>query len=127
MKLRRNEIKEQEFMVLSLRRLSLQDLQSHEQNYIKAAHKPYSEPYDVSTFFEGSSGSPGLLMSNKKLVVLHCRGVDLPGAKQRFSVEEGILMSFIVKDVHRQKVQGLNSNLLNIDLCNIFGPLDFSP
>ena len=56
------------------------------------------QSYDVSTFFHGSSGSPGVLLRYGVLLVLHCRGFFL-GDTKRSVIEQGVLMSAIVADV----------------------------
>ena len=58
------------------------------------------ETYHVSNFFEGSSGSPGILFENDKkyLVVLHTKGFPLEDPN-RSAIEQGVLFTEIVKDV----------------------------
>ncbi|XP_031567289.1 uncharacterized protein LOC116302196 [Actinia tenebrosa] len=60
---------------------------------LEACNHPDHATYDVSTFFEGASGSPGILMEKKLLVVLH------KGGFENRALEFGILMSSVVKDV----------------------------
>ncbi|XP_020904842.1 uncharacterized protein LOC110243120 isoform X2 [Exaiptasia diaphana] len=62
---------------------------------------PRRQTYDVSTFFHGSSGSPGVLIHEGYLMVLHCRGFFLQDDNQS-KVEQGILMSAIVEDVKQK-------------------------
>ena len=58
------------------------------------------ETYHVSNFFNGSSGSPGILFENDKkyLVVLHAKGFPLED-RNRSVIEQGVLFTEIVKDV----------------------------
>ncbi|KXJ11415.1 hypothetical protein AC249_AIPGENE8599 [Exaiptasia diaphana] len=59
---------------------------------------PRRQCYDVSTFFHGSSGSPGVLLEYGALMVLHCRGFFLSDSNGSI-IEQGVLMSAIVADV----------------------------
>lgn len=86
-------------LVLALQVLNEEEYRQHELNVFKACSNPNSVVYDVGTFFKGSSGSPGFLMQEKLLVVLHCRGIPYKGNNNLFAVEEGILMASVVKDV----------------------------
>lgn len=83
--------------------------------YIRQQEKNRSH-YDVSTFFKGSSGSPGFLLHSKKVVVLHSWGYDVG---KDFSFEEGILMSSIVEDVKTKLEKGLVNG--GVTLADIFG------
>lgn len=54
----------------------------------------------VSTFYQGSSGSPGVLMDKGMLVVLHCRRSPINDGQS--DLAEGIMMSAIFQDVYRK-------------------------
>ena len=80
--------------------------------------------YHVSNFFEGASGSPGILFLNgrKMLVLVHTRGFYIPGAN-RPVIEQGVLFTEIIKHVKRcienanQELYGQN---VSVTLNDIF-------
>lgn len=82
--------------------------------------------YHVSNFFEGSSGSPGIVFRSgmKQLVVLHTRGVLLRDRNRSF-VEQGVLFTEIVKHVNdlielaQEDTSGQN-RLGSVSLTDIF-------
>jgi len=82
--------------------------------------------YHVSSFFEGSSGSPGILFryGKKLLVVMHTRGFYLNDANKT-SIEQGVLFTEIVRHVQeciekaRQDPSGQNL-LRDMKLSDIF-------
>ena len=73
------------------------------------------ETYHVSNFFEGSSGSPGILFQNDKkyLVVLHTKGFRLEDPN-RSVIEQGVLFTEIVKDVQASAHQDPSIRLADI-------------
>ena len=82
--------------------------------------------YHVSNFFEGSSGSPGIVFRSgmKQLVVLHTRGVLLRDRNRSF-IEQGVLFTEIVKNVNdriglAQKDTSDQNTLGSVSLTNIF-------
>ena len=82
--------------------------------------------YHVSSFFQGSSGSPGILFQygKKLLVVMHTRGFYLNDSNKS-SIEQGVLFTEIVRHVQEnieKARQDLSSqNLLrDIKLSQIF-------
>ena len=89
--------------------------------------------YHVSSFFEGSSGSPGILFQygKKLLVVMHTRGFYLNDSNKT-SIEQGVLFTEIVRHVQeciekaRQDPSGQNL-LRDIKLSDIFPGVDTWP
>lgn len=86
--------------------------------------------YHVSGFFNGSSGSPGIvfLSGMKQLVVLHTRGVFLGGRNRSF-IEQGVLFTEILKHVSEQiqlaQVDRSGQNRLKgVRLTDIFPGVD---
>lgn len=77
------------------------------------------ETYHVSNFFGGSSGSPGILFQNDKkyLVVLHTKGFFLEDSN-RSSIEQGVLLTEIVKDV-QESIENAHQDP-SIRLADIF-------
>ena len=83
--------------------------------------------YQVSSFFEGSSGSPGILFwyGKKLLVVLHTRGLYLEDP-YKTSIEQGVQFTAIVKYVD-ERIQlaqedrsGQGNRLKGVRLTDIF-------
>lgn len=58
--------------------------------------------YQTSDFFQGSSGSPGMVRLNNKifLAILHSKGFK--NSQNKFYIEQGVLLSEIYKDVRDQ-------------------------
>lgn len=87
--------------------------------------------YQSSDFFNGSSGSPGIicLPSKKFLVFLHCRG--FVNEQNKFFIEQGVLLTEIYKDVDKQikdaQLSGTNNPLKDIKLQDIFRLVDSEP
>lgn len=86
--------------------------------------------YHVSGFFNGSSGSPGIvfLSGMKQLVVLHTRGVSLRGRNRSF-IEQGVLFTEIVKHVYEriqlaQVDRSGQNRLKGVRLTGIFPGVD---
>ena len=87
---------------------------------------PKRAMYHVSSFFHGSSGSPGILFQygKKMLMVLHTRGLYLYDPDKTF-IEQGVQFTEIVKYVHEciQLAQGDPSGqnrLRGVRLTDIF-------
>ena len=92
----------------------------------RTTQTPKRVTYHVSSFFFGSSGSPGILFEDgkKQLVVLHTLGVFLDEQK-RSVIEQGVQFTEIVKHVNEciQLVQGDPSKqhgLMGVRLTDIF-------
>lgn len=86
--------------------------------------------YHVSGFFNGSSGSPGIvfLSGMKQLVVLHTRGVVLSDRSRSF-IEQGVQFTEIVKHVNEvielaQEDSSGESRLKGVGLTDIFPGVD---
>lgn len=99
-----------------------------------AVHRTTQNPkrvsYHVSSFYFGSSGSPGILFKDdkKQLVVLHTLGVFLDDEK-RGVIEQGVQFTEIVKHVNEciQLAQGDASDqhgLRGVRLTDIFPGVD---
>ncbi|XP_031571483.1 protein FAM111A-like [Actinia tenebrosa] len=120
----RDEI--EEHLVLAFQTLNEKEFQEHRFRVRMAENDPNSALYDVSMFFHGSSGSPGFLMQEKLLVVLHSRGIPYKGNKNYFVVEEGILMASVVKDVmtkiNRHEVLGRLGDIFGEFTAKNFDP-----
>lgn len=69
------------------------------------------QTYETGAFFHGSSGSPGVLINEKLLVVLHCRGFPLHDGGHSI-IEQGVRMSAIRDDVANQIKDGITLNEL---------------
>jgi hypothetical protein len=95
---------------------------------VATLRKNSRQTYDVSTFMHGSSGSPGLLLNEKLLMVLHCRGFFLEDDEDdgESVIEQGILMSAIVADVSREiKKRGWSLTLKKLfDIDHEQEPMD---
>ena len=90
---------------------------------------PRRGTYHVSGFFEGSSGSPGIVFQNGKehLVILHTRGFYHLGDHTRTAIEQGVFLTEIYKDVQKRIMncqQDHNSPLKDINLADIFPSVD---
>ena len=88
--------------------------------------------YQSSEFFNGSSGSPGIIrLPDKKLLVfLHCCGFI--NERDEFFIEQGVLLTEIYKDVDKQikdaQLSGTGNNpLKDIKLQDIFRSVDREP
>jgi hypothetical protein len=95
-----------------------QQFKDHSLCVHEVCDNPHNVTYDVSTFFWGSSGSPGFLMQEKLLVVLHGHGILLKGTRKDHVLEYGILMSSIVRDVKNKIDSG---EIQGATLDDIFG------
>lgn len=88
--------------------------------------------YQSSNFFEGSSGSPGIVRQHgrKWLVFLHCCGFK--NEWNRFFIEQGVLFTEIYKDVDKQIKDAqrnpfvANNPLHDVKLEDIFRSVDIS-
>ena len=86
--------------------------------------------YQSSDFFHGSSGSPGLVLLNKRkwLVFLHTRGFRT--SRGKFYIEQGVLLTEVFKDVRKkieqaQRDSSSGDNPLNdIRLEDLFPSVD---
>ena len=86
--------------------------------------------YQSSDFFHGSSGSPGLVLLNKRkwLVFLHTRGFRT--SRGKFYIEQGVLLTEVFKDVRKkieqaQRDSSRGDNPLNdIRLEDLFPSVD---
>ena len=86
--------------------------------------------YQSSDFFHGSSGSPGLVLRNKRkwLVFLHTRGFRT--SRGKFYIEQGVLLTEVFKDVRKkieqaQRDSSSGDNPLNdIRLEDLFPSVD---
>ena len=80
--------------------------------------------YQTSNFFEGSSGSPGIvrLKDKKWLVLLHTRGFK--DGQDNFFVEQGVLLTEIYKDVQKQINEAQPGPLKNIRVEDLFPSVD---
>ena len=80
--------------------------------------------YQTSNFFQGSSGSPGIvpLKDKKWLVVLHTRGFK--DDQDNFYVEQGVLLTEIYKDVQKQINEAQQGPLKNIRVEDLFPLVD---
>ena len=78
--------------------------------------------YQSSSFFHGSSGSPGIVhVDDKKwLVVLHTRGFK--NDDDKFFIEQGVLLTEIFKDVEKQIQQ---CPLKDISVKDLFPSVDW--
>ncbi|KXJ07592.1 uncharacterized protein LOC110250339 [Exaiptasia diaphana] len=72
-------------------------------NEHEALIDPKRQFYDISTFFYGSSGSPGVLLQDGFLLVLHCGQYPLNDGLGG-AIEQGVLMAAIVADVKSRHV-----------------------
>ena len=65
---------------------------------------PRRGTYHVSGFFEGSSGSPGIVFQNGKehLVILRTRGFYHLGDHTRTAIEQGVFLTEIYKGVQKR-------------------------
>lgn len=79
-----------------------EDEQDEEQDDSPEIKDKRKGTYQSSDFFFGSSGSPGMVRPNKKifLAVLHSKGFI--NSKNKFFVEQGVLLTEIYKDVQHQ-------------------------
>ena len=88
--------------------------------------------YQSSDFFEGSSGSPGIVRQHgrKWLVFLHCGGSK---RRDKFFIEQGVLLTEIYKDVDKrikdaqQNHSVANNPLKDVELQDIFSSVDSEP
>ena len=94
------------------------------------AKMPKRGMYHVSSFFYGSSGSPGILFQHGKklLVVLHTRGVFLSDQNRSF-IEQGVQFTEIVKHVNEcihlaQEDRSGQNRLKGVRLTDIFPGVD---
>lgn len=94
------------------------------------AKMPKRGMYHVSSFFYGSSGSPGILFQygKKLLVVLHTRGVFLSDQNRSF-IEQGVQFTEIVKHVNEsihlaRKHRSGQNGLKGVRLTDIFPGVD---
>ena len=94
------------------------------------AKMPKRGMYHVSSFFYGSSGSPGILFQydKKLLVVLHTRGVFLDDESRSF-IEQGVQFTEIVKHVNEcillaQEDRSGQNRMKGVRLTDIFPGVD---
>ena len=80
--------------------------------------------YQSSNFFHGSSGSPGIVHLNDKkwVVLLHARGFK--DDKDKFFVEQGVLLTEIHKDVLKQINEAQQGPLKDISVEDLFPSVD---
>ena len=117
---------------LQLPRIALHFISTRYEVYQKSKDKKRGV-YHVSSFFQGSSGSPGILFQygKKLLVVMHTRGFYINGSNKT-SIEQGVLFTEIVLHVQgciekaRQDPSGQNL-LRDIKLSDIFPGVDTWP
>lgn len=94
------------------------------------AKMPKRGMYHVSSFFYGSSGSPGIFFQygKKLLVVLHTRGVFLDDESRSF-IEQGVQFTEIVKHVNEcihlaQEDRSGQNRMKGVRLTDIFPGVD---
>ena len=94
------------------------------------AKMPKRGMYHVSSFFYGSSGSPGILFQygEKLLVVLHTRGVFLDDERRSF-IEQGVQFTEIIKRVNEcihsaQEDRSSQKRMKGVRLTDIFPGAD---